>query len=233
MGILVAILIPLIGRARDSARTTTCLGNLRQLGIAVQLFTSERGFYPPSRAVNGGASGVAVAYNNGSNVLWPQLLRPYLGSSTPVSRDAKYGTQSEVGVCPARTLTPPASDEQLRVTYAAHPEIMVDDTGSKRPMRRGMVPRPSEVILMADGVQQAHGGTQSNFWSVETVRSTTTSSAEGDLPISTEGDFDPNDTQAVFRYRHPGDTLAVVFADGHVGQFRKGEVLRRHVNVYY
>ena len=144
VGILSAILIPTIGRARASAHNSTCQGNLRQIGLAVNLFLNERGIYPPARAVNGGSSNVAVTDNNGVNVLWPQLLRPYLGSTVPVSRDSRLGTGNEIGVCPARTITPPVDDEHARVTYSAHPRIMVDD-GTATPIRRNNIPRPGPL----------------------------------------------------------------------------------------
>ncbi|HNQ73929.1 MAG TPA: DUF1559 domain-containing protein [Verrucomicrobiota bacterium] len=38
IGILAGLLLPAFGRARESARSTACLGNLRQLGVALQLY---------------------------------------------------------------------------------------------------------------------------------------------------------------------------------------------------
>lgn len=38
---LLAILLPVIGRARDSAKQTMCLSNLRQLGVVYQLYATE------------------------------------------------------------------------------------------------------------------------------------------------------------------------------------------------
>jgi prepilin-type N-terminal cleavage/methylation domain-containing protein len=45
--ILAAILLPVFAQARDMARTTSCLSNLRQLGLAMQMYTdSYDGLYP-------------------------------------------------------------------------------------------------------------------------------------------------------------------------------------------
>lgn len=41
IGILAAIIIPVVGRARDSAKATQCLGNLRQVGTAAQLYVAD------------------------------------------------------------------------------------------------------------------------------------------------------------------------------------------------
>ncbi len=46
IGVLVALLLPALNRASSRARLTGCLNNVRQLGLGLQQFTSEHGFYP-------------------------------------------------------------------------------------------------------------------------------------------------------------------------------------------
>ncbi len=47
IGVLAAILLPALGRAREQARKVSCINNLRQLGLAVELFRAEHnGHYP-------------------------------------------------------------------------------------------------------------------------------------------------------------------------------------------
>ena len=41
IGILAAILIPVVGRAREASRASVCLSNLRQIGIGNGLYTAE------------------------------------------------------------------------------------------------------------------------------------------------------------------------------------------------
>jgi prepilin-type N-terminal cleavage/methylation domain-containing protein len=41
IGILAAILLPALGRAKESARATACLNNLRQVGTALQLYVQD------------------------------------------------------------------------------------------------------------------------------------------------------------------------------------------------
>lgn len=46
-GILAALLVPALGRARDSANRAMCANNLRQLGIAFALYLQEHNeIYP-------------------------------------------------------------------------------------------------------------------------------------------------------------------------------------------
>ena len=49
VAVLLALLLPLLGRARESARRTACLGNLRQIGAALGAYADDhRGFLPYS-----------------------------------------------------------------------------------------------------------------------------------------------------------------------------------------
>jgi len=49
IAMLVGLLLPALGSARDMARTTACKNNLRQIGMAMFLYTAEnRGYFPPA-----------------------------------------------------------------------------------------------------------------------------------------------------------------------------------------
>jgi prepilin-type N-terminal cleavage/methylation domain-containing protein/prepilin-type processing-associated H-X9-DG protein len=41
IALLAALLLPVLGRAKESARATACLSNLHQVGIALQIYVSE------------------------------------------------------------------------------------------------------------------------------------------------------------------------------------------------
>ena len=45
VGLLAAMLMPALRKARESARATKCAGNLRQLGLAMQMYLDEQGRY--------------------------------------------------------------------------------------------------------------------------------------------------------------------------------------------
>ncbi len=48
IGILAALLLPALSRARESALRATCQNNLKQIGLSFKLFASENhGFFPP------------------------------------------------------------------------------------------------------------------------------------------------------------------------------------------
>lgn len=68
IAILAAILFPVFAQARESARKATCLSNMKQIGIAVTMYSTDYdGMIVPS---NLGATGRTTS--------WPSLLHPYI-----------------------------------------------------------------------------------------------------------------------------------------------------------
>src|SRR3954468_20387599 len=49
IGILVALLLPAIQAAREAARRTQCLNNLKQMGLSILNYESTRKCYPRGR----------------------------------------------------------------------------------------------------------------------------------------------------------------------------------------
>ena len=47
IALLAALLLPVMGRAKESARATVCLSNLHQVGIALQIYVSENNNHLP------------------------------------------------------------------------------------------------------------------------------------------------------------------------------------------
>jgi len=73
IAILAAILFPVFAQARAKARQTACLSNMKQIGIAVMMYTQDYDeIYPPSQ-VNIDPPAAA-----GSTMSWPTLIYPYV-----------------------------------------------------------------------------------------------------------------------------------------------------------
>ncbi len=58
IGILAGILLPALGRARESARRTQCASNLKQIGLAINMYSNDNnGAFP---TVSGSAASAAI-----------------------------------------------------------------------------------------------------------------------------------------------------------------------------
>ncbi|MGE4563627.1 MAG: type II secretion system protein [Victivallaceae bacterium] len=77
IAILASMLLPALNKARDAAKKTRCLNNLRQQGVAVQQYLGDFNFYP--------LLGTFKVYNNVDNfgtANWKLQIMPYLTSTT-------------------------------------------------------------------------------------------------------------------------------------------------------
>ena len=70
IGILIALLLPAVNAARESARKTQCINRIRQIGLAVVNYESARGEFPPGRLLPDWVSGGKPqrAYTNYNSV---------------------------------------------------------------------------------------------------------------------------------------------------------------------
>ncbi len=89
IGVLVAVLLPAVQRARESARRSHCVNNLHQIGVALHLYHDAKRVFPPAYVGNpyqsGAAFGVPYPDGNGngpSGFAWGALLLPYLEGSS-------------------------------------------------------------------------------------------------------------------------------------------------------
>lgn len=69
IGLLIALLLPAIQRARESARNVECSNHLKQIGLAQMAYEDSHRAY---------ASRVYCGYAEGA---WPMLILPQLGES--------------------------------------------------------------------------------------------------------------------------------------------------------
>jgi prepilin-type N-terminal cleavage/methylation domain-containing protein/prepilin-type processing-associated H-X9-DG protein len=90
IGILIALLLPAVQAARESARRTQCLNNLTQLIIAVNHYETTHGTYPPGTVETAGPiRSAAEGYHHG----WLTQLLPFVEQ-----RNAYQHIDRQVGV---------------------------------------------------------------------------------------------------------------------------------------
>ena len=109
IGTLVALLLPAVQAARESARRTQCASNLRQIGVGLQSFHDAKGYFPSAYLSQpGGAMGdVDDAGDAGPG--WTCLFQilPYMeGDNTRQSFNLNLPCWATANAGPARAVVP-------------------------------------------------------------------------------------------------------------------------------
>lgn len=153
IALLVALLAPALARAKGHIRATTCLNNLRQWGIATQLYAAGNDdFLPPEGSPNG-LSVTAGWYINLPRELG---LKPYNEMSWRTNPAAALGRS--IWICPANT-NRSNGDNLFHYCLNEH----VDDTGAEdRPVRLGSIQCPAQVVWLFDNGKRAAVAQQNN-----------------------------------------------------------------------
>ncbi len=97
IGILAAILLPALARAREAARRASCANNLKQFGLVFAMYSSEsRGLYPPL-APFANPGGVPVFAAPDPQAIYPDYLNDFNITRCP-SDTAQDGTGEMVAM---------------------------------------------------------------------------------------------------------------------------------------
>jgi len=128
IAILAALLLPVLSSAKAKARQTQCLNNLKQIGLAIQLYTDENDDVLPGPAL----VQVPTGYNSDHLIVLPFYLRHYLALPDPPSTNL-LSLIWPVITCPAQIRYPIPSDETIdrRVTYCDRGAILPSDPSSR------------------------------------------------------------------------------------------------------
>lgn len=82
IGILAAILLPALARARESARRASCANNLKEMGLSFKMYTNEDpGEYFPPMLSNKGVGATALTWHG--PVLYPEYVNDVFVTMCP------------------------------------------------------------------------------------------------------------------------------------------------------
>jgi prepilin-type N-terminal cleavage/methylation domain-containing protein/prepilin-type processing-associated H-X9-DG protein len=143
IAILAALLLPALNRARQKALAACCLNNLRQWGLATQLYaTDNNDFLPPE----GFANPMAQHTNTGWYIQLPRVLRLPRYHDMPWRTNAAVDPGRTLWLCPAN---PRRSNGNNLFHYCLN-EHVDGVGGGDRPTRLSSIRRPHCVVWLFD-----------------------------------------------------------------------------------
>jgi prepilin-type N-terminal cleavage/methylation domain-containing protein/prepilin-type processing-associated H-X9-DG protein len=122
IAILAAILFPVFQKVRENARRTSCLSNMKQLGLAVTMYNQD-------------FDETQMCYVSPGSMYWPQELNPYV-------------KERAVWLCP--DFSQGLGTSLNSSTYGVNSHVVNSINGVPAPVTLSSYTRPSDVMMMAD-----------------------------------------------------------------------------------
>jgi prepilin-type N-terminal cleavage/methylation domain-containing protein/prepilin-type processing-associated H-X9-DG protein len=140
IAILAAILFPVFAQARESARTSSCLSNMKQLGLAWNMYAQDYDeTYPLSRAV-GYPTSDDCAHGDGTTfpykIGWKALTLPY------VKNHQLYRCPSN----PNSDVLCEEGDKGFKISYSSNGTV----TWGWNPLKMARLNRPAETVMLLE-----------------------------------------------------------------------------------
>jgi len=223
IAILAGLLLPALAQAKDRSRAIKCVGNEKQMGVGMELYIQDYGYYPPGREKD--------------VTQWDLCVGTYAGGKADLlSLDAR----TALFACPSARVP----NQKIALNFSANPNICREIVPGKGPANQDEIKRPTESIVLADAIQYApDGNSHAIFWGALGSNGTAIywndgleSAADAIAPASPDEDkvYDVNDpTGANLRFRHASKQVNAWFADGHVASVTKGRIRDRNLYTDY
>jgi prepilin-type N-terminal cleavage/methylation domain-containing protein/prepilin-type processing-associated H-X9-DG protein len=173
IAILAAILFPVFARAREKARTASCQSNLKQISLAVIMYSTDYDqTYPQNWTGNcswgAGADWMEVTQPYSKN--WTLYRCPSLTMSAPMSSEGLFIHSCKMGN--RRSLVGRQGGYAINAARAdigasAHKGWGPGGNSLWQVKTEGMIPKPAETVMLAEtnlGCTMLCGSWHANFW---------------------------------------------------------------------
>lgn len=194
IAILLAMLLPALGKARATAQRINCASNMKQLGVGFAQYQVDNDDFYPLLCSPGDWQQGDISDGN-----WHNIGRAALNSITPYLIPGKNNCSqpwpndqlpaSPVFICPANTKT-----KSPGKNYEANHYVFGRPNVAPTRYRSNLIKQPSRVFTYAEGISHTFD------WN------TTHLSITPGTPANQRGNFD---------FRHDPNGMNILFADGH------------------
>tara|TARA_B100000683_G_scaffold273440_1_gene319064 strand:- start:1458 stop:2168 length:711 start_codon:yes stop_codon:yes gene_type:complete len=148
VSLLISILLPALGKARQAAQTLSCLSNLKQIGTVCSLYVNDHETWLPP---------VYGSWVGENNINWPDRLAPYFGFSrsgvdfnNATQRGAYRNTVNNSGYLSCPTAWKRFSQAGRARTYGMN-LLRAADSYAVLARKIDLVRSPTNTALFGDG----------------------------------------------------------------------------------
>lgn len=221
IAILVAILFPFFAQAREKARQTSCLSNMKQIGTATLMYMQDSDelmpigyFYGPDASVPGGYR----------ETIWHFIISPYMG-------EGHFDIDNQGGKKPA-VRTCPSADNSSLLSYSMNQRVggngdATDGGWYYLPVAQADMTHVSETVIYGDSTQvPAYGGNCGalHWWTPGLLGGGSGNTPKSDIEWNTiDNDKTGGAARFQVRYRHNGGAN-LVYGDGHAKFATRGRL---------
>jgi prepilin-type N-terminal cleavage/methylation domain-containing protein len=178
IGTLAGLLLPTLSRAKEMAKRTQCLSNLKEWGQASSMYVDDNNQTFPETKIPNDTPGAAPGYNE-DNPSWTDLadfyytqptqgsdawfnaLPPYVGSKPLYFYKAiengnagvdSFNSRGNIFWCPSSTIDP-LIDVNIRIAfnYGMNSKALDDQPSSVVYLKTQLIAHPSSFVLYSDG----------------------------------------------------------------------------------
>ena len=193
IAILAAIAVPAYSGMTAGSKSSKCLSNMRQIGVAMIGYTAEN-------------NGLFPVDPTGENS-WAKYLGPYF----PTKNGADIGNVKDgVFRCPAETNLPPSGFQNSVNHYIGTYAIFKGNNQKSGANSLAGVQNPSKTLLIVDGRLNPANNSGYNCNTACTYNAYSADCGQADPAKTTSVAFRHNDDSA----------MNVLYVDGHVGTIR-------------
>ncbi|MEI6432143.1 MAG: DUF1559 domain-containing protein [bacterium] len=223
IAILAAILFPVFAQAREKARQTSCLSNMKQIALATMMYAQDYDETYPRNWLKGDTTRPDWA-----QLTWRELISPYVKNGT---KNPGYLSAGQVAAVEGIFTCPSAPVG--RYTYHAHRVVFggYDWRGDGNILMpshtMAELQKPADMLVVTEvGINPDWGATGQSmetawWWHGGAQWPPVFTGANSGAKFDKDNNAFPN--WQMPRYRH-SENINSAFADGHAKSFKKGQL---------